>query len=64
MFLHTPMEHPEYMKVPFKYFPEDIRQKYGLYNIVHDGYIYIKIKKGMYGLKQAAFLAYLHLSKF
>jgi hypothetical protein len=26
-----------------------------------DGYIYIRIKKGMYGLKQAAILAYEHL---
>ena len=64
MFLHTPMLHPEYMKVPFKYFPEDIRQKYDLYNIVHDDFIYIKIKKGMYGLKQAAVLAYEHLSTY
>ena len=58
MFLQTHMKEPEYMKMAFKYFPEDIRQKYNLYDLVHDGYIYIKIKKGMYGLKQAALLAY------
>ena len=57
MFLHTPMENPEYMKVPFRFFPEDIRQQYGLYNMVHNDFIYIKIKGGMYGLKQAALLA-------
>ena len=51
------------MKVAFKYFPEDIRQKYNLYNIVHNEYIYIKIKKGMYGLKQAALLAYEFLTE-
>ena len=62
MFLHTPMREPEYMKVPFKYFPEDVRQKYNLYSKVHNGFIYIKIKKGMYGLKQAALLAYEFLS--
>ena len=28
MFLHTPMLNPEFMKVPFKYLPEDIRQHY------------------------------------
>ena len=51
MFLHTPMLSPEYMRVAYKYFPNDIRQRYNLNNIVHtDGYIYIKIKKGMYGL--------------
>ena len=63
MFLQTPMDRPEYMKVPFRYFPEDIRQKYNLYNLVFNDHIYIKIKKGMYGLKQAALLAYEHLSK-
>ena len=46
MFLHTPMTIPEYMKVPYKYFPKDIRDKYNLDAIVHiDGHIYIKIKK-------------------
>ena len=63
MFLHTPMLNPEFMKVPFKYFPEDIRQRYDLYSKVCNGFIYIKIKKGMYGLKQAALLAYQTLSK-
>ena len=46
MFLQTPMKNAEYMNMAFKYFPEDIRQRYNLYNLVHDGYIYIKIKKG------------------
>ena len=64
MFLHTPMTNPEYMKVPFTYFPDDIIDKYNLRNIKHsDGYVYIKIIKGMYGLKQAAILAYKNLSK-
>ena len=62
MFLHTPMNDAEYMKIPFKYFPKDIRIKYNLYSFVHNGCIYCKIKKGMYGLKQAAILAYEHLS--
>ena len=64
MFLHTPMLSPEYMKVHYRYFPQDIRTTYNLNDIVHsDGYIYIKIKKRMYGLKQAAILAYEFLSK-
>ena len=60
-FLATPMHRPEYMKIPYKYFPEDIRKKYNLHLLVHDGYIYVRIKKGMYGLKQAAVLAYQNL---
>ena len=63
VFLHTPMAHPEYMKIPFKYFPNDIIHRYNLHTLVHsDGYVYIKIIKGMYGLKQAAVLAYNNLS--
>ena len=58
-FLATPMEKAEYMKVQYKYFPSDIRHKYNLQSkVTSDGYIFIKIKKGMYGLKQAAVLAF------
>ena len=60
-FLATPMHDPEYMRVPYKHFPADIRQRYNLDTIVHDNYIYIRIQKGMPGLKQAALLAYEHL---
>lgn len=60
-FLATPMALPEYMKIPYKYFPQDIRQRYNLDQLVHNGCIYVKIKKGMYGLKQAAILAYTYL---
>ena len=56
------MEGEEYMKVQYKHFPEDIRKRYKLDEKVTDnGYIYIKIKKGMYGLKQAVLLAFEHL---
>ena len=68
-FLATPMEGNEYMKVPFKHFPPDIKQRYDLDSkVTESGHIFIKIKKGMYGLKQAAILAYnnmkKHLSKY
>ena len=63
-FLGTLMHTAEYMKLSYEIFPEDIRQKYNLDQLVHeDGYVYIKIKKGMYGLKQAAILAYKQLKK-
>ena len=64
-FLASPMERPEYMKLLYKHIPDDIRQRYNLDKLVaQDGYIYVKIKKGMYGLKQAAVLAYNQLVKF
>jgi hypothetical protein len=58
-FLNTPMERAEYMKIRYKYFPEAIRTAYNLDNLVtDDGWVYIRIIKGMYGLKQAARIAY------
>ena len=57
------MKELEYMKCKMKYFPSDIINKYNLNNIVHNNCIYIKMKRGMYGLKQAAILAYQPLSK-
>ena len=62
--LATPMEKEEYMRVKFIYFPTDIIERYSLSELVAaDGYIYIRIKKGMYGLKQASLLAYQNLKK-
>ena len=53
------MLRPEYMKVHIKNCPADIITKYDLKNkISRSGHIFIKIQKGMYGLKQAAILAH------
>ena len=63
-FLQSFMESPEFMRLPFKWFPQDIIEKYNLSKLVtKDGFIYIKIKRGMYGLRQAAILAYKQLVK-
>jgi hypothetical protein len=61
-FLASPMEETEYMRIHSKYFLQDMREQYDIQNLIdQDGYVYVKIKKGMYGLKQAAILAYKHL---
>ena len=61
-FLASPMDEPEFMRIHIRYFPEDIKQLYNLNAIVDkSGFVYIKIKKGMYGLKQAAVIAYRNL---
>ena len=63
IFLHTVMKKTEYIKVQYKYFPDDIRKLYHLDKLVHSNdYVYVKIQKGMYGLKQAAILAYTQVS--
>ena len=56
------MDEPEYMRLHSKYFFDDIKNKYDIASkIASDDYVYIKIIKGMYGLKQAAVLAYRQL---
>ena len=41
-----------------RYIPADIIATYKLLPLVHKGFVYIKIKCGMHGLKQAAILAF------
>jgi hypothetical protein len=47
----------EYMRIPVKYIPEFIMILYNLYPLVHNGYVMVEIRKGMYGLPQAGILA-------
>ena len=47
-FLATKMAEPEYMRIPYKYFREDVGEQYDLQSkVTLDGYIYVKIKKGL-----------------
>jgi hypothetical protein len=55
--LTTPLPRFEYMKMVVSRFPEEIIQKYNLNALAVDGCVYIEIRKGMYGLKQAGLLA-------
>jgi hypothetical protein len=56
-YLGTPLQRFEYMKMLLSRFPEEIVQKYNLNDLAVDGWVYIEIRKGIYGLKQAGFLA-------
>jgi hypothetical protein len=57
-YLMTPMAHPEYMRIKLKDLPAEFVELYTLTNMVDsDGYIHIKIQKGIYGLPQAGILA-------
>ena len=56
-YLGSPMKRPEYMRMPIKLIPDEIIQEYDLLSIVTDGWVYIKIARGMYGLPQAGKLA-------
>jgi hypothetical protein len=56
-YIGTPLPRFEYMKMLLSRFPEEIVQKYNLNALAVDGWVYIEIRKGMYGLKQAGSLA-------
>jgi hypothetical protein len=56
-YLGTPLPWLEYMKMLLSHFPEEIIQKYNLNALAVGGWVYIEIRKGMYGLKQAGLLA-------
>jgi hypothetical protein len=56
-YLGTPLPRFEYMIMLLSRFPEEIVDKYNLKALAVDGWVYIEISKGMYGLKQAGLLA-------
>jgi hypothetical protein len=49
----TPLPRFEYMKMLLSRFPKEIIQKYNLNALAVDSWVYIEIRKGMYGLRQA-----------
>jgi hypothetical protein len=53
----TPMKRYEYMKQPIKLIPNKVINQYNLHALVSDGSIYMEIRKGMPGLKQAGRIA-------
>ncbi len=57
-YLNTPVTCFEYMRIKISDIPEEIIEEYNLREIVtEDGYVYCKIRKGMYGLPQAGIIA-------
>ena len=57
-YLNTPMERYEYMKMKIEHFPEEIIEEYNLREkVTPDGYLYVEVRAGMYGLPQAGILA-------
>ena len=57
MYLETPMERREYMRMPINLIPQEIIDAYDLLPKVKNGYVYMEIMRGMYGLPQAGILA-------
>ena len=53
MYLETPLDWYEYMQMPLKLFPDNIIQHCNLQEKALNGYMYMEIWRGMYGLPQA-----------
>ncbi|KAL7447610.1 hypothetical protein ACHAXS_000009 [Conticribra weissflogii] len=51
------MEWYEYMRMPTRLIPPSFIVEYGLCSKGKDGFVYMEIQKGMYGLPQASILA-------
>ena len=43
--------------MPIDIIPDEFAQEYDLHNKVHNGFVYMQIEKGMYGLPQVGILA-------
>ena len=56
-YLGTPLDRYKYMRFRLEHIPDEIIKEYNLDNIAVDGWVYVEIRKGMYGLPQAGILA-------
>ena len=56
-YLNNPMDRYEYMRIPISQIPPKIIDLYNLQPLVHNGAVYVEIRKGMYGLPQAGRIA-------
>jgi hypothetical protein len=56
-YLCCPLDRSEFMKMPISIFPQHIIDQYHLMDFVYKGYIWIEIKRSIYGLPQAGKLA-------
>ena len=62
-YLNTPMERFEYMRLKMEDIPENVIEKYELKSREENGQVYVKTRKGIYGLPQAGILAHKFLEK-
>jgi hypothetical protein len=56
-YLGTPLDRFEYMKLPLHLFPQHVIDQYDLKLHEKGGFVYVEIRKAIYGLPQAGILA-------
>ena len=63
-YLNNDLPEPEYMKLHIHIIPKEIIDEYALHKILDEnGWVYLDIVKGMYGLKQAGIISNMELTK-
>ena len=63
-YLNNDLPEPEYMKLHIHIIRQEIIDEYALHTLVDkNGWVYLEIVKGMYGLKQAGIIANMELTK-
>ena len=56
-YLGTPLERPQYIRIPTKFLSTQSINKHNLQKYLHNGGALFRIEKGMYGLPEAGILA-------
>jgi hypothetical protein len=56
-YLSTPLDRYEYMMMLLELFPEWIRMQYNLDNFALNGFVYLEMRRAVWGLPQAGILA-------
>ena len=63
-FVHNELKYYQYMRFALNEIPEEIIDEYNLKIIVHkDGYCYVEIKKALYDLQEAGYVANVELKR-
>ena len=63
-YLNNDLPDTEYMKLHLHIIPQETIAEYAFHKLVEkDGWVYLKIVKGMYGTKQAGIIANMELTK-
>ena len=56
-YLGTPLDRYEYIKMPLSILPQHVKDQYDPDNMAYQGYVWLEIRKAIYGLPQAGILA-------
>ena len=57
MYLQTPMDRYEYMRIKANLIPNVFKDTYNLWDKLYNDHVYMEIRRGCYGLPQAGILA-------